>query len=281
MNHKYTGNKIPSSPITPIFVANCRAMFHMHSLLYHLSEKVHTGRFVSASEYLQAPNEPSLGYLVGPTGQPAWYFIYYFILFSGMAVAQFYFGSLIKSSFTSAIRFNITVNRYKDNSQVQRQIDNILYTNYFLSLGFFLFFLETTLGLHPFGLQGPLLLLLNVAFLFVFFLFRIVLLNLVGHLFNRLALFREYNYHAFTYNKLLGLIMLPLGFISVYTSQNLQTILIYISAAVILLIVTLKILRGISFSLKRHVFSFYLFLYLCALEMVPILLIYKWITRIL
>jgi len=212
---------------------------------------------------------------------PGWYFYLLFILLAGLAVSRLYFKDIVGHSLASAFRFNITVNRYKDNSQVQRQIDNILYINYFMSFGFFLFSMETEYEFFPYNITGFPLFMLNAGFLFLFFLLRILLLNLTGHLFNRLKLFREYIYHSFTFNKLLGLLILPLNFAVSYTIPPIRDILIFLSVGLLALILVLKIIRGIEFSFKRHVFSFYLFLYLCALEMVPILLIYKWVTTTL
>jgi hypothetical protein len=250
-----------------------------HTLLYYTPVQELALSQWSENAYGISASAP--GFYVEGGGIPGWYFAWLMALFAGLAAVQLYFGPLVRTTLVAAFRFNIAVNRYKDNSQVQRQIDNILYVFYFLSFGFVLFLLESHWGITPWGLKGFWLLLLNIGFLVVFFIYRILLLNLVGHLFNRLTLFREFLYHTLTYNKLLGLALLPIGFVMVYTEGWLREVLIWISVSTIILIIGIKIIRGILFSLKRHVFSFYLFLYLCALEMVPILLIYKWVTSIL
>jgi hypothetical protein len=115
----------------------------------------------------------------------------------------------------------------------------------------------------------------------VVFFGRIVLLNLSGFLFNRLKMFREYLYNAYIFNKLLGIAILPLLLFMVYTKGIVQEVFHWAALVTITLVVLMRIIRGIVFSFKRDVLIFYMFLYLCALEILPLALLYKWLEGIL
>ena len=212
--------------------------------------------------------------------QPVWYFILLFLLVAAIAVSQLFFGKLLKGSFQAAVRYSITVGMYNDNSQVQRQKDMILDAVYFVSLSFFILMLEIRFSLFPLKITGFPLFLSNIIFLVAIFYMKILFVNLIAHIFNKTKLYREYLYHNFTVNKLFGLLLVPLIFFLAYTRESFHEVSFYATISLLWTMVAMKIFKGIVFSLKKHVFSFYLFLYLCALEIVPILLIYKLITTI-
>ena len=87
-------------------------------------------------------------------------------------------------------------------------------------------------------------------------------------------------YHGFIYNKLLGVALLPFLVFLLYTRGTLGTVFFYLATAMVLGVFAMRSIRGIVFSFKKGVSGFYMILYLCALEIVPILLIYKWISSL-
>lgn len=212
--------------------------------------------------------------------QPAWYFMILFLLFASIAVSQIYFKGLLQNTFQTVIRYSVTVGMFNDNSQVQRQKDNILYAIYFISFAMFILVLENRWSLYPYDITGFRLFLWNIAFLLGIFYTRIFLLNVVAHIFKQRKLFQEYLYHVFSLNKLFGIISIPLVFLLIYTENTINEICFILAISMFLMMIIMKAIKGFIFSIEKHVFNFYLFLYLCALEIVPILLMYKWITTV-
>jgi MFS family permease len=210
--------------------------------------------------------------------QSGWHFYFLLIMIMGYAVAKAYLGLLLPGTFMSTFRYTFAEGMFRDNSQLQRQRDNVLYTFYFLSISFFLLVLSEKYALHPFNLHGFELFLFYLVVLVGIFFGRIILTNIIGTIFYARNLLREYLYTGYTYNKLLGIIFLPLNFLLVFASGILQEIILFSSLSVMAILIFKKIIRGILFSREKGVFSLYLFLYLCALEIVPILLLYKWFS---
>jgi len=212
---------------------------------------------------------------------PTWYFIYLFLLAGFLAWIKMYYGNIIFQTIQASVNFQVAHRMFQDNSLLQNQLDRLLYLFYFLSMAFLLYDLELRLGLAPYGLHGWGLFLFNLALLMGVFLGRLLLLNLAGLIFNNIGLFREYLYNIFIFNKLTGMAVLPLVFLLVYTRGILQELILWLTVIVVGGIFLMRIFRGMAFSYKKEVLIFYMFLYLCALEIAPLVLLYRWLGGIL
>ena len=107
------------------------------------------------------------------------------------------------------------------------------------------------------------------------------MVNLAGFLFNRIKIFKEYLYNSFIFNKLMGMAILPLLLFVVYTTGILQKAFFWLTLATVVLVIIMRLIRGVVFSFKKDVSIFYMFLYLCALEISPLVLLYRWLEGIL
>ncbi len=212
---------------------------------------------------------------------PVWLFIYLFILLGFFAWIRLYYGNILIQTVQASTNFQVATRMFKDNSLLQNQLDKTLYALYFLSMAFLLFIVEEEVELTPNNLNGILLYLFNLALLVGIFFGRIVLINLAGLIFNRIRIFREYLYNVFIFNKLIGMIILPLLLFVVYTSGVLRGMFLWLTMFTVALVVMMRLFRSVIFSFKKDVSLFYMFLYLCALEIVPLALLYKWLEGIL
>ena len=216
-----------------------------------------------------------------PLHQPTWYFIYLFLLIGLFAWIRLYYGNILTQTVQASTNFQVANRMFQDYSLLQNQLDSILYVFYFLSMAFMLYHIEIRVGLNPYELQGGLLYLFNLALLIGMFLSRKVLFNTAGFLFNRPKLVREYLYNIFIFNKLAGMAVLPLMFLLVYTKGTIQELFFWMSIFVISGIIVMRSIRGIVFSYRKEVLVFYMFLYLCALEIAPLVLLYRWLEGVL
>jgi hypothetical protein len=212
---------------------------------------------------------------------PAWFFLYLFVLLGYYAWIRVYYGDVFTQTLKATFNFQAASRMYLDNSTLKNQLDRVLYVLYFLVIAFLLYYTEVRLELMPYGLKGTLLYLFNLALLGAVFLGRIVLLNLVGFLFNQTTVFREYLYNTFLYNKLSGLLVLSMLLFSVYTRGVVQDVFFWLTLSVLGLTYLMRLVRGIVFSFKKDVLIFYMFLYLCALEIAPLVLLYRWLVGVL
>jgi len=120
----------------------------------------------------------------------------------------------------------------------------------------------------------PLFLFCIVAVPGYFFLKRVAYLT-VGVVVEGLEETREYLFNLGNYNRVLGLFLFP--FVALIAFSPFFNPLYFLIAGLILtgIFYGMTLRRGIIILLKKQFSLFYLFLYLCTLEILPLLLIYK------
>jgi len=210
-----------------------------------------------------------------------WYFLFIFLDLVLFAWIRLSFGVSFERTLEASFNFQTAVRMFNDNSQLQRQLDSLLYFFYFINVAFLLLIIEGHFRLFPFGQEGLLLFLINLAGLIVYFFTRAALVRIAAYLFDRVNLVREYSYHVSNYNKIAGIVIAPFLLLLIYTPEYIRKHLFWIIIALLISIFILRIIRGLIFSWKRNIFIFYMFLYLCALEIVPLLLLFKWTETVI
>ena len=103
----------------------------------------------------------------------------------------------------------------------------------------------------------------------VFFLLRTIVLKTIDFLFETKA-FGEYNFTIYLFNKAFGLLVLPVVTVIPFVPSFVTEKLIWAGFALLALSDLLTLFRGLRICLKNRVSIFYLFFYLCALEILPI-----------
>ena len=120
------------------------------------------------------------------------------------------------------------------------------------------------------------LLLYGVVFLFVVYLVKYIFLAFSGWVFNVPEATSAYSFVVFLVNKVLCIILIPFVWIITFSPLPIKQVAITISAGIILVLFLYRYL--ISFGVIRtnlKVSVLHFFLYLCAVELLPLFLIYK------
>ncbi len=210
-----------------------------------------------------------------------WIFIFIFFDLAAFAWIRLNFGVSFDRTLEAVFNFQTAARMYNDNSQLQRQLDSFLNFYYYLNGAFFLLIIEQYFKVFPLHQEGLLLFLLNFTILATYNVVRTTLVKLTGFLFDHSDRFREYNYHVSNYNKIIGIAVAPFLLFLAYAPDKLKVYLLWILIVVLSSVYILRIIRVLLFSRKRNVFILYMFLYLCALEIVPLLLLFKWTESVI
>lgn len=115
---------------------------------------------------------------------------------------------------------------------------------------------------------------LSIAFIIGYFTLRTIILKILDFIFDTKA-FGEYNFTIYIYNKVYGLIMMPIVAIIPFVPGYVTEKLVWIGLALYALTYLLTLFRGLQICIKNRFSIFYLFFYLCALEILPIAVIVK------
>ncbi len=109
----------------------------------------------------------------------------------------------------------------------------------------------------------------------VFDILKIVLYKFIAFVFEKEEQTKEYIYYSQLYSKIFGLIILPVILIIPYIDIEVVPLLIKIGIGMYILLYLMQIFRGLTIILKDLYSLFYMFLYLCALEILPLIILFK------
>lgn len=115
----------------------------------------------------------------------------------------------------------------------------------------------------------------------LFYIFKFISIEVLGYVFlekQSLKIARESYFNLLIY---LGILLFPLLIFQIYFPLWLNDYTVYISLIMCILLVVLLIFKLFQIFFQKAVTSFYLLLYLCTLEILPVFLIYSIIRTII
>lgn len=204
-----------------------------------------------------------------------WMLLAIFVSLLSVAFAWFHFAPEMALTIKSVIGVRFFYQLVKD-AQLLNQVNSyLLFANYVMVLALLsyqvmdqLFPVSESVPAHPLVIYGILL-----AALIFFYLLKALIINLIAWVFNTRKASLFYFEHIFVSNVFIGLLFMPLVFYNAF-SPSISSI--YFMMVLLLLANIYKLIRGAILSYGASGFSvFYLFLYLCGVELAPLLVIYK------
>ncbi|MCT4623683.1 MAG: DUF4271 domain-containing protein [Schleiferiaceae bacterium] len=111
--------------------------------------------------------------------------------------------------------------------------------------------------------------------LLLIYLGKLIVIRTFGYIFNGTKESKEYMHTVFLYNKNLGMFLLPITLSVPFIAYHAVPYLLNAGLIMALVFFLFRIARGLKILFRKHVSIFYMILYLCALEILPLLMIYK------
>jgi hypothetical protein len=103
---------------------------------------------------------------------------------------------------------------------------------------------------------------------------------ITGNMSDEKEIFREYLISIYQGYRLAGLILLVMSILILYTTFIPINILFHTGFVIVALLYLIRVFRLFLIFINRHVSIFYLILYLCALEILPVVIIVRYITEL-
>ena len=117
-------------------------------------------------------------------------------------------------------------------------------------------------------------------FFTILYLGKYLFLEIAGLIFNTRELVKSYIFVVFMVNKVLGFLLVPFVLILAFARPIFYEVAIYGAAGVSFLLLLYRYLFSItSVRNKLQLSSFHFFLYLCAFEILPLLILYKLVVQ--
>ena len=120
--------------------------------------------------------------------------------------------------------------------------------------------------------------LLILGGLWIFIMLKKLLYNTVGYIFENSAETSEFLFNLDNYFRVNGLLIFPVVAIISFSSFNRLEIPVYFGILVVSAVYFLLLFRGFMILLKKQFSIIYLFLYFCTLEILPLVLVYKFLV---
>jgi len=210
-----------------------------------------------------------------------WAFYLFAVLLLILGFYKLYFAKYFSD--LQRLFFNTTLKQKQIREQMlQAALPSLLFNSYFVvSVGVYAFFLLQYYHVNA-STNRWILLTFCIFLILVIYLIKYITLKFSGWIFDRREAADTYIFIVFFLNKLLGVVLVPFSIVIAYARGSFQDIFVTLSLAMIAgffiyrFILTFSTLRN---ELKISLLHF--FVYLCAFEIVPVILIYKVLLEIL
>jgi hypothetical protein len=205
-------------------------------------------------------------------GDIVFYILTFLIFFLGLVRTSFprYFDNIFTLSFQATFR----------QTQTREQMAQNFFPAFMLNVLFVLcggLFITLFARINNWS-QLPLwqLFVYSTAILLFIYLIKYIIISFTGWVFNAKDAAGEYRFVVFLINKLLGVLMIPLLFLIAYADNNIKNIAVTIVICLIIFSLAVRYLVSLARIRKNlSITVFHFFIYLCAVEIMPLLVIYK------
>ncbi|PXX97009.1 hypothetical protein DF185_18460 [Marinifilum breve] len=192
-----------------------------------------------------------------------------------MAIIRFSFSKYLQRLIDAIVNYQVSNNLFLEKNM--RNLRGSIFLNglFFINASFFAV-LYYNYWYSDSGIKTSLLTFLYTlaAFLIIYF-GKFVVIRTLAYIFDGVKEGKEYLHNVFIYNKNLGIFLLPLTLSIPFIADFAAYLLLNAGLVIALIFYLFRLFRGIKILFRKHVSIFYMILYLCALEILPLLVIYK------
>jgi hypothetical protein len=195
-----------------------------------------------------------------------------FLSFLIYTVTHFLYAKRLKQIFNAAFARRYINQLVREGGLFKERITISLLFIFFSTASIFIF--QGVRFILNIELSYPLLTFLAIfAGLFAFWFFKFSMIKFLGFVFKNQTPAYEYNLTSLIYLEVTGLLLLPLSLPAIFQNPQLFT---KIGLVIVLLGLLINLMRGFMVGLYNTKFSlFYLILYLCTLEILPLVVVVK------
>ncbi len=187
------------------------------------------------------------------------------------------FPLFMRQMFLSLLAYSESYKVYRESNRMAHQFYFAL--GFVFSINVALFLLQNIefYKLPTFGMDG--LALFGILFLLVLTVYFVkkLALRTIGQLFMAFRVAEEYWFSVSTINRALGIILFPFLIAIPYVPDNIRPYVMQATWGVVGLSFIFRILRGMRIAFEKHLSVFFMFLYFCTLEILPLVIVIKFL----
>jgi len=205
-------------------------------------------------------------------------FLFLVVLFVWIRV---FYSKFFATLANALVSFQLSVKLFQERNVLLQRVSIVLDFIYIIVTAIFVFEVIEYSGFSKTGMSGIKLFLLLLNILMLYAILRVVVLRMTGSLFRATPLFSEYIHNTFVINKGMGILLFPIVIMAEYLPYELIPVVLILGTTIIAVAFLFKSFRAYQIIIRRDILLFYLILYLCTLEILPLLLGYKFVTSLI
>jgi hypothetical protein len=201
--------------------------------------------------------------------------LFFLFVFSLSVVAFVRYRNIeyIKQLFLSALNYNAAQSVQKTDINNKTLTNFLLSLNFYLSATIFLIAVLEKFRIIPLKISNVYIFSGVLIGIILIIYINIIINHVSAYIFNLKEIAGDFNKHNQYLYRSLGIILLVINIFVVYSSV--KDFFLYSGIIIITLFYLLRIFRLIKINLSKQMNSFYLFLYLCTVEILPAVYIAK------
>ncbi|MFC2080646.1 DUF4271 domain-containing protein [Bacteroidota bacterium] len=197
-----------------------------------------------------------------------------------LAFLKLFYNKFLDQTMQAVSNYQLSTKLLRDHNIFSRRVAFALNVNFILVGAAFIYLILGHFHIRPFPLNDFISYLAYAGILAVILILRFLSCYAIGHIFNKLYEFREYLHQLLLIYKSLGIYLLILVIGIAYIREDLRIYLVYLSALLLATAGILRIIKGVKILLNKDISLLYLILYLCTLEILPLLIFYKFFSSL-
>ncbi len=209
----------------------------------------------------------------------AWLFYILLVPIVMFMYIRFFHSKDLNALFKAYFNFNLSIQLYRVQEKPLTLMVLLLNIIFIMVFGMYLFFLTKYFSLHyPLGeIQLYLILVSGVGCIYIV---KYIFIKFIAFIFPFGEELGFYNFHVFMSLRVMGLAYIPVVVVLAFAPDHIKELIIWPSIIGFFGITIYRYLRGINIG-KRYILfkKFHFFIYLCTLEIIPIIVLFKWLLR--
>lgn len=205
----------------------------------------------------------------------AWYLIIFLLALAQLARVRLYYGKFFTPVFYSLVSYKTENNLYRNKNTPFIRYSFGMNTIFFLIAPLFFYQVSIFFGFNILPYSPIINYLILVGVFIGWYLIKFITLGLIGYISHSEKLFNEYFFGFSISVKNITLFLIPVSVFEAYIDVGVNHLFIYLGISLVALVYVLRVFRLFYLFIIKRFSVLYGILYLCALEILPILILIR------
>ena len=204
-----------------------------------------------------------------------WMLFAFIVILAILAYVRVAYTRRIYRLFSSLVRIQILRQVMREELVFSHRVSVLLFLNFTLVGGLIVFNAAKFYNWNIGNFEGWQRYLIIVGIIAGAYLFKLLAASFMRRIFNDPGLLKEYLFEVFLVNKATGVLFLPFAIAVSFINVGQINLLFSIVGVFFVLFLLFRLIQGLRMSLSYPVSRVYIILYLCTLEILPFLVVWK------